>query len=136
MPVLFDRVILKIGPVQSVGETQAEGLFALSTESQHQVISALRVLVTLAQSSADDLSVGQIIVDAGVLPTLLFILQERSGVNSEILRLGCELLEVCVLLPVTVNQMSLNRVFYRASQRDMLTILPDPPLRPRTSSGH
>ncbi|KAJ6591671.1 kinase-like domain-containing protein [Mycena vulgaris] len=98
-PGLAERLIgiltsvLKIGPVQSVSESATNTLFSLSPQSQGRVVSALRVLVTLARSSGEDVSVGQIIVDAGALPALLFILQERSNVDAEILRLGCEILD-------------------------------------------
>ncbi|KAJ7180573.1 armadillo-type protein [Mycena filopes] len=43
-------------------------------------------------SSGDDVSVGQIIVDAGALPALLYILQ-RTQLDPEILQLGCEILD-------------------------------------------
>lgn len=87
------RSVLKIGPVQSVSQNTTDSLFSLSPQAQGRVVSALRVLVTLARSSGEDVSVGQIIVDAGALPALLFILQERSSVDAEILRLGCEILD-------------------------------------------
>ncbi|KAJ7043518.1 hypothetical protein C8F04DRAFT_721231 [Mycena alexandri] len=100
-PGLTERLIailtsvLKIGPVQSVAEnvSAAEGLkLSLSPQSQGRVVSALRVLVTLARSSGDDVSVGQILVNAGALPALLVILQ-LTQLDPEILQLGCEILD-------------------------------------------
>lgn len=93
LPLSF-RSILKIGPVQSVSESTSasDSMFTLSPQSQGRVVSALQILVTLARSSGDDVSVGQIIVDAGALPALLFIFQSKV-VDAEILRLGCEILD-------------------------------------------
>ncbi|KAJ6518703.1 hypothetical protein C8R45DRAFT_2928 [Mycena sanguinolenta] len=101
-PGLAERLIailtsvLKIGPVQSVSESTGvpDDLFSLSAQSQGRVVSALRVLVTLSRFSGDDISVGSILIGAGALPALLFILQHRSKVvDAEILRLGCEILD-------------------------------------------
>ncbi|KAF7354936.1 Protein kinase domain-containing protein [Mycena sanguinolenta] len=101
-PGLAERLIailtsvLKIDPVQSVSENTGvpDDLFSLSAQSQSRVVSALRALITLSRFSSDDISVGSILIGAGALPALLFILQHRSkAVDAEILRLGCEILD-------------------------------------------